>query len=536
MSDARRDEQLWALAETGPRLAACRSIDELTEVGVELARSVVQASAASIARIEHERGLLRVLRNTGQLADWEEEAPEDETYELADFPLLSATAEGARPWFGHLGDPASPAGDAHQELLAAMGMATSISIPIVVGQKVWGELGASRVADLPRYDAIDVAAGQSFAALFAASIQRIQEESELHELAFLDALTGLGNRRALDLRLEQEFSRRLDPVRSIAIVLCDVDGLKRINDLSGHDGGDLVLREVATRISAVAGAYPDSLGARLGGDEFALVLVGLEDAEVAEIAQSLSDGAHDLPLGAGLSCGWASNPRTSVDPDDAMRQARGLLRLADAAQYRAKRLGRGTGRQMGGQPSPEMDGARLAARVTRVATTKLSGVVDVLERLETLVTACCDVFDASAGSVSISVDGGPLVVVSNVANDRLSDPGRQSVEPGATYGLDEFPASRAALGGGAFHADLEAGDGAERGFLATNGHDEMIAAGYRQDERVAWLVEVFGDAMSVPLAAYTSLLEALVALAVEAGAPATPEEIAARLPDGVVLV
>lgn len=533
MSDARREDQLRSLAESGPRLAACQDLHELVAVGTDLGRRIVQATAASIARIEHDTGRLRVLHNVGELADWEEPWPQDETYDLGDFPLLSATVEGAAPWVGHLEEDETPAGQAHQELLRAMNMVSSISIPIIVGSRVWGELGASRREGMPRYDDLDVAAGQSFAALFAASVRRIEEEDELRTLAFLDPLTGLGNRRALDQRLEAEFSVALEDPRPIALILCDVDGLKRINDLSGHDGGDLVLREVATRITAAAGQHAQSLAARLGGDEFAVLLVGVDDAEVARLTQALNDEASSLPLGAGLSCGWASHPRTDLGPADAMSNARGLLRLADAAQYRSKRLGRGTGRPVSGSGSGRFEAGEAAARLTRLVLRKLDGVEDVMARLDVVVRACCEVVDASGGAVSASLDGGPMIVISNVAHDRLTEPARRSIEPGVTFDLDDFPQSRAVLGGGAFHADLDHGDPSEQAFLATHGHDELIAAGHRQDDAVAWLVEVFGDAMSVPLAPFVSLLEALMALAVQGGRAARPAEVTGRLPEGV---
>lgn len=525
---ARTDERLWALAESGPRLAQCQTMDELTRVGTELGRKVVQANAASISRIDHSTGRLHVLRNAGELADWEEEAPEDEVYDLADFPLLASTVEHAAPWFGHLGDAQSEAGDAHQELLASMGMATSISIPIIVGSTVWGELGASRRAGLPFYEAIDVAAGQTFAALFAASIARLDEEDELRRLAFLDGLTGLGNRRALDQRLEAAFAAPIG--RPIGLVLCDVDGLKRINDHHGHDSGDLVLREVAARLTAMASAHPGSLAARFGGDEFALVVEGVDDLTMQRITQRLQRAGEELPFGAGLSCGWSSHDRRSLDPIGPMATARGLLRLADAAQYRAKRLGTGVGTRVSGTTVGANRDDGLGARLTREATTQLAGVTDVLSRLEVLMMACADVLDASAGSVSVSVDDGPLIVVTNVVNARLKDRGRRSTEPGAAYELDDYPATRAVLSGGAFHADLDVGDDHERAFLAANGHDELIATGQRQDHRVAWLLEVFADAMSMPLRGHTPLIEALMALAVQAGVPLDDEELGRHLP------
>jgi diguanylate cyclase (GGDEF)-like protein len=552
-----RDERLQALAESGPRLAACEDLDELCTVGAELGRRVVQATNASIARVEHDLGRLRVLRNAGELAAWEQPAPADETYDLADFPLLSVRAEHARPWFGDLGDTAT--GEAHQQLLRAMGMYSSISIPLVSGSRVWGELGAARREALAPYAPIDVAAGETFAALFVANLQRLEEDDELRQLAFHDGLTGLGNRRALDDRLEAAFLAASGGPRQIAVILSDVDGLKRVNDHHGHEIGDQVLREVAARLSRVIGSYPDVLAARLGGDEFAIVLTDVDDSEVARLTRSIIADARDLPFGAGLSCGWASTSSRPEDARDAAGAARGLLRLADAAQYRAKRHGRDDGRT--DRVERRRDGAATeqAASLTRRVLTQFDGVHGVLERLVILALACTEAFDGSASAVSLRVDGGPLVVVGGTTQERSDDDAgpqdgdvarheddlrhldgdlrrhdgdlrrhdgdlrrhdgdlRRRIDVGTSHDLALYPATRAVLTGGALYANLDEGDRAERAFLAAMGHDELIVVGVPQDATVAWLLEVYGDALSSSLRPHAALIEALTALAVRGG-------------------
>jgi diguanylate cyclase (GGDEF)-like protein len=531
-----RDERLRALAESGPRLAACRDLDELCAVGAALGRRVVQATNASIARLEHDHGRLRVLRNEGELAAWEESAPADETYDLADFPLLSVRAEQARPWFGDLGD--TQTGEAHQQLLRAMGMYSSISIPLVSGSRVWGELGAARRSGLAPYAPIDVAAGETFAALFVANLQRLDEDDELRQLAFHDGLTGLGNRRAFDDRLEAAFDPAAGPLRQTAVILSDVDGLKRVNDHHGHEVGDQVLREVAARLSRVIGSYPEALAARLGGDEFAIVLTGVDDVEVERLTRAIAADARDLPFGAGLSCGWSSTLPRPEDAPDAAGAARGLLRLADAAQYRAKRLGRGAGRTDGVER--RRDGAAMAqaASLTRRVLTQFDGVTGVTERLVILALACAEAFNGSGSAVSLTVDGGALVVVGGTGQamddgDVRSTDGdlrgpygdlrgpdgdlRGRIDVGTSYDLALYPATRAVLTGGALYANLDEGDRDERAFLAAKGHDEVIVVGVAQDASVAWLLEVYGDALSSPLRAHVPLIESLAALAVRGG-------------------
>lgn len=521
--NAGEDERLRALAESGPRLAAAADFAELCTLGAALGRRVVQATSASIARVEPDLGRLRVLRNAGELAAWEEPAPTDETYDLADFPLLSVRAEQARPWFGDLGDTAT--GEAHQGLLRAMGMYSSISIPLVSGSRVWGELGAARREGLAPYAPIDVAAGETFAALFVANLQRLDEADELRRLAFHDALTGLGNRRALDDRLESVFATRADASRRVAVILSDVDGLKRVNDHHGHEIGDQVLREVAARLSRVVGSYPEALAVRLGGDEFAIVLIDVDDAEVDRLTRSIATDALDLPFGAGLSCGWSSVAPRIEDAADAAGTARGLLRLADAAQYRAKRHGRYGGHSE--RIERRRDGAapEQAASLTRRVLTQFHGLDDVAERLVTLAFACREAFDGSGSAVSVCVDGGPLVVVGTTADDRHEGDTHRRIDLGTTYDLGHYPATRAVLAGGAMYADLDEGDRDERARLAAWGHDRVVVVGVRQDAHVAWLLEVFGDALSSPLRPHAALIEALTVLAIRGGHPPTREQV-----------
>lgn len=150
-----------------------------------------------------------------------------------------------------------------------------------------------------------------------------------------DALTGLANRSLFGERL----GRLVEEGRPFAVLLCDLDHLKRVNDLHGHDGGDAVLRGAADRLLGAA-ADPGDV-ARLGGDEFGVVLPGVADAgalaEAAEnfrgrLAQPLS--ADGLPLDTHASIGAALFPAHG-------RSAGALLKCADLALYAAKTQGRG---------------------------------------------------------------------------------------------------------------------------------------------------------------------------------------------------
>jgi diguanylate cyclase (GGDEF)-like protein len=182
-------------------------------------------------------------------------------------------------------------------------------------------------------------AGGGFLATFEDVTARRRAEAQVVFLARHDPLTRLPNRAAFVERLEQAVA--LAGRGSITAVLClDLDHFKKINDTLGHPVGDLLLREVANRVSACLREV--DLVARFGGDEFAVVQFdpkGIDD--VALLAQRIIDAlsrpfdldGHQAVISASL--GIALVPADGADPDV-------LLKNADIALYRAKEEGRGT--------------------------------------------------------------------------------------------------------------------------------------------------------------------------------------------------
>jgi diguanylate cyclase (GGDEF)-like protein len=118
----------------------------------------------------------------------------------------------------------------------------------------------------------------------------------------------------------------------VSLVVCDLNGLKRVNDSRGHAVGDRLLERFGSVLSLCGAILPGTLAARLGGDEFCLLAVGPPSDAVVKVAAELCDRAGELDLGEGVSVGVAS----TGDPIGPVHTARRLFRLADAAQYRAK--------------------------------------------------------------------------------------------------------------------------------------------------------------------------------------------------------
>jgi diguanylate cyclase (GGDEF)-like protein len=158
----------------------------------------------------------------------------------------------------------------------------------------------------------------------------------LRRTARTDVLTGLPNRAVFLERLERSVSRLERHGGLVAAMFLDVDGFKELNDSRGHDAGDWMLTELARRITDVM--RPTDTFARLGGDEFALVCEDLATVKDVETIAERMVGAVDQPwtlngrpIRTGVSIGITVTDRSDALPAD-------LIRAADAAMYRAKRI------------------------------------------------------------------------------------------------------------------------------------------------------------------------------------------------------
>src|SRR5450631_3414556 len=162
---------------------------------------------------------------------------------------------------------------------------------------------------------------------------------QLRHLATHDALTGLPNRVLLDDRLAQAMALADRDRRSFALMVCDLDRFKLINDSLGHRAGDELLQEVARRLNAVA-RTADTV-ARFGGDEFVLVGSSLVDAEDAMQLAARAIEALRAPMRiAGIEVHTSPSIGIALYPEDGA-SIEALLAHADAAMYAAKHQGRG---------------------------------------------------------------------------------------------------------------------------------------------------------------------------------------------------
>ena len=175
--------------------------------------------------------------------------------------------------------------------------------------------------------------------------ERKKAEEKIHTMAFFDALTSLPNRRLLMDRFHSAMSASARSAQYGAVLFIDMDKFKTVNDVHGHDFGDLLLAEMARRIQACVGDV-DTV-ARLGGDEFVVLLVEIDD-NIEGASQKAALTAEHIRAALCMPYSIQGNEQHS-SPSIGVSLYRGnedypevLLRQADIAMYKAKDAGRNT--------------------------------------------------------------------------------------------------------------------------------------------------------------------------------------------------
>lgn len=599
------DARLRSVVGLAQAMAAAQSEREAVRAAAVRAREALHAAMAAVSVWERERGRLRVLVNHGDLAPGEEELPEDESYPVADYPEIAAFLEqrGLGPWSDD-GLPrawvqtaedgpedAAGAGDGVRAALARhgpfcreraaalrrRGRGCCLVAPIVLRGRAWGELYLARGVGEEVFTEEDAEFATVLAAQISAGLAQTEQLEEVRRLAFTDPLTGLANRRAVDARLDTALEAHRRDGTVVSLLVCDVNGLKRVNDEQGHEVGDRLLERFANQLSVCGAMLPGSLAARLGGDEFCLVVEGVPADEVVRVAEELCVRALRLGDGEGVACGVAS----TGDPIGPVTTADRLFRLADAAQYRAKAghasrpvvAGRGhapdptvsladappssapgprrrgerrrfRGALRSADPGQLLDGVltaldeRCAPRPRRARTADREAAdpqarhvhpADTLGRLEVVATTAARMVDAVAWWISYVPPGSQQMRTARYGVQRMTrgpagavETARAMIEaPDAVFDLRAYPLTARAVHGDAFamRTGAPGNDPAEEAVLVVGGYRGMVAAG-GGNAAGGWLLELFADDATLPLTGLAAALRALVAVALSG--PASP--------------
>ncbi|MGB3436388.1 sensor domain-containing diguanylate cyclase [Achromobacter sp.] len=338
------------LAELSTTLPAAKSAEQLTRPLLDMLGAVTGLESTYLTSIDLKADLqhIRYARNAGQL-----QIPEGLSVPWDDTLCKRALDEGRMC----TSDVAScwPDSDAARQL----GIQTYLSAPVRTDDGVlFGTLcaaSATRRQIEPQAESVL----KLFSSVIARFLEREMLMEQLHaanvqlmSYALTDALTGLPNRRALYEALDRLQARAIREGGSVLVGVVDLDGFKGINDVYGHQQGDLFLQEVSRRIAAALRGS-DMLG-RLGGDEFVLIGPGpalaaangphgshAQRGEAEEAARSLEERAtaatvsryqlgEDVVPYEGASVGVVALDPRGLDAEAAVR-------LADARMYEVKR-------------------------------------------------------------------------------------------------------------------------------------------------------------------------------------------------------
>jgi diguanylate cyclase (GGDEF)-like protein/PAS domain S-box-containing protein len=212
-----------------------------------------------------------------------------------------------------------------------------VAAPLMVREDCFGSL-ALVSPETGAFSEVDLRLLEAFAAAASAAIQNARLYSKVQQLSMTDALTGLYNRRGLNVVGGQEIERTRRFNSPLAAVMLDLDHFKEINDAYGHTVGDEVLRALAERLLQMVRRL-DVL-CRYGGEEFALLLPENDLASAYEVAERIRAWfeANPIETSAGLLAVTIS--AGVADTSDCLLELETLLECADQALYRAKDLGR----------------------------------------------------------------------------------------------------------------------------------------------------------------------------------------------------
>ncbi|MDO8909424.1 MAG: GGDEF domain-containing protein [Pseudohongiella sp.] len=218
-----------------------------------------------------------------------------------------------------------------------------IVLLFMLGDSIPDLTGYPFIEEKTRVRSVWLMVGVIIASYFGVYFRTAYDEQSvmLDNLASVDYLTGLLNRRALKARLDNELQRSARSAQPLSVLMMDVDFFKQFNDQHGHAAGDDCLIKVARCLRKHTRA--EDIVSRYGGEEFLIVLINADVKETLTVAEKLRQAIADLdPLACGdnisVTIGAASMaPATSLDQ---LPEAEDLIREADEALYRGKEAGR----------------------------------------------------------------------------------------------------------------------------------------------------------------------------------------------------
>ncbi len=174
--------------------------------------------------------------------------------------------------------------------------------------------------------------------LYALSLSNIRLRSRLKEQSILDPLTGLYNRRHMEINLKRELSRAVRNESPLGIIMLDIDHFKNFNDSYGHEAGDEVLRKLGILIKSIV--RKEDIACRYGGEEFLIIFPDCSRDDLFLKAEIIREGIEKNKLNfQGKLLKITASLGTASYPDDGSSSEE-LTGHADSSLYKAKKEGR----------------------------------------------------------------------------------------------------------------------------------------------------------------------------------------------------
>ena len=345
LSHFRQRERERMMAELGQKIRLQLDLDHVIEQTVDSVRQFLQADRVVIAQRNHDPSF-RVIQESR-----DQQFESMMGWRVRELGVLDEQAtefyqQGRRLVIDDIYAQNLP--PQQRSLLEFFQVRAAIIVPLLREKQLWGLLAAHQCRADYKWPDADVQLLQNLADQVSIAIQQAtlyqklqKANGQLQQMAFLDGLTGLANRRRFDQYIHREW-RRLSRERGLlSLIMVDIDHFKDYNDRYGHQAGDKCLRAVASKLGKVP-RRPADLAARYGGEEFSVILPNTTLAGAEKIAEDIRLAARQLQIphqssiagiitvSLGVAC---CQPTIGTYVQD-------LIGAADQALYQAKAEGR----------------------------------------------------------------------------------------------------------------------------------------------------------------------------------------------------
>ncbi|TDI67109.1 MAG: diguanylate cyclase [Alphaproteobacteria bacterium] len=338
----------------------CRDVTEDRERDAALARAHVRERLTGyiIRAIRDEVDPLGMMNAAARAISRALTAEYAEIHRLGDQRLSEAARFGNRPAHGFGADLLGRAMDAPGAVVSKIGGGFGLAVATQYGGAANGALALWRATAIGGWTDDEQALAESTAEHLGIAIEQIVQHEKLQRLSRTDGLTGLLNRRSFVADLVRRHGRVARGGPPGALVYCDLDNFKKVNDTHGHDRGDAAICELARLLED--GTRGGDLVARLGGDEFALWLDATDAESAGSRAEELLGRVHVLaPYSGGPDAPLGMSLGVAMLESGSAESLEELMARADSAMYASKKNGKGIFTMApppGSRGSPEVPG------------------------------------------------------------------------------------------------------------------------------------------------------------------------------------